>query len=124
MRIVALVNSAEHVCCRYRVAAFRAPLEQAGHRLEVRAWPGFWLSRLLLLRSLAHADLVIVQRKLLPAWQLRIIRRRVRWLVYDFDDAVFLRNSYHPRGHDSACRSRRFDAMVGQADLVIAGNDY
>jgi glycosyltransferase involved in cell wall biosynthesis len=44
--------------------------------------------------------------------------------VYDYDDAVFLRNSYSARGHDSAVRSRRFDAMVQQADAVVAGNDF
>jgi glycosyltransferase involved in cell wall biosynthesis len=124
MQILALVKSAEHVCCRYRLAAFRPFLEAAGHQLELRAWPRFWLSRLFLYRRLPHADVVIVQRKLLPAWQLALLRRRIRWLVYDFDDAVFLHSSYHPYGHDSARRSRRFDDMVAQADLVVAGNDY
>lgn len=124
MRIVALVKSAEHVCCRYRIAAYRDALEQAGHRLEVRPWPSFWLSRVLLYRQLGHADVAIVQRKLLPAWRLRLIRRRVRWLIYDFDDAVYLRNSFHPRGHDSARRSRRFDEMLAHADVIVAGNDY
>jgi glycosyltransferase involved in cell wall biosynthesis len=124
MRIVALVKSPEHVCCRYRVAAFRGPLERAGHRLDIRAWPSFWLSRLLLYRHLQQADVVLVQRKLLPAWQLRLIRRRVRWLIYDFDDAIFLRNSYDPRGHDSPVRSHRFDEMVRQADVVVAGNEF
>ncbi len=124
MRILALVKSAEHVCCRYRIAAYRDELEQAGHRLDVRPWPRFWLSRMLLYRQLGHVDVAIVQRKLLPAWRLRLIRRRVRWLIYDFDDAVFLRNSFHPRGHDSAQRTRRFDNMLAQADVIVAGNDY
>jgi len=30
MRITALVKDPEHVCCRYRIAAFRDPLEKAG----------------------------------------------------------------------------------------------
>ncbi len=124
MRIVALVKSAEHVCCRYRIAAYRDALAEAGHRLEVRPWPRFWLSRMLLYRQLGHADVAIVQRKLLPAWRLRLIRRRVRWLIYDFDDAVFLRNSFHPHGHDSARRTQRFDNMLAQADVIVAGNDY
>jgi glycosyltransferase involved in cell wall biosynthesis len=124
MRIMALVKSAEHVCCRYRIAAYRDALEQAGHRLDLRPWPRFWLSRLLLYRQLRHVDVAIVQRKLLPAWRLRLIRRSVRWLIYDFDDAVFLRNSFHPRGLDSARRSRRFDEILASADVVVAGNDY
>ncbi len=124
MRIIALVKDPEHVCCRYRIRAFRAHLERAGHRLDIRGWPALWVSRLLLYRSLHHADALIVQRKLLPCWQLRLIRRRVRWLIYDYDDAVFLRNSYNPRGHASAARSRRFDEMVRCADAVVAGNTF
>jgi glycosyltransferase involved in cell wall biosynthesis len=124
MRITALVKDREHVCCRYRVNAFRSCLEAAGHRLDVVGWPGFWPSRLLLYHQLRHADVLLLQRKLLPAWQLRLLRRRVQWLVYDFDDAVFLRNSYSPRGHDSAARSRRFDEMVRNADIVVAGNEF
>jgi glycosyltransferase involved in cell wall biosynthesis len=124
MRIVALVKSPEHVCCRYRIAAFRAALEQAGHRLETRAWPRFWLARFLLYRNLGNADVLVIQRKLLPAWQLRLIRRRVPRLIYDFDDAIFLRNSFHPRGHDCARRARRFDDMLRFVDHVVAGNDY
>ncbi len=93
-------------------------------RSRLRAWPRSWLSRLLLYRRVSHADVLLVQRKLLAAWQLRLLRRRVRWLVYDFDDAVFLRNSYHPLGHDSPRRSRRFDHTMALADFVVAGNDY
>jgi glycosyltransferase involved in cell wall biosynthesis len=124
MHITALVKSVDHVCCRYRIAPFRASFERAGHRFEVRGWPGFWPSRLLLYRALRRTDLLIVQRKLFPSWQLHLLRRQVRWLVYDFDDAVFLRNSYNPRGHDSAARTRRFDDMVQRCDAVVAGNEF
>lgn len=40
--------------------------------------------------------------------------------MYDFDDAIFLRSS----GEPSASRSRRFAAICGSADLVLAGNRY
>src|SRR5947209_6655687 len=35
VRLLALVHSPEHVCCRYRLAAFQAPLQRAGHTLEL-----------------------------------------------------------------------------------------
>jgi glycosyltransferase involved in cell wall biosynthesis len=124
MRILALVKSPEFVCCRYRVAAFRESLERAGHSLEICGWPSLWFSRLLLFRRARHADVVLVQRKLLPSWQLRMLRRHARRLVYDFDDALFLRDSYDPRGHDSPVRSRRFDDMIRHSDAVIAGNEF
>ena len=39
MRIVALVESEDHVCCRYRIAAFRDSFAAAGHRLDIRPLP-------------------------------------------------------------------------------------
>jgi glycosyltransferase involved in cell wall biosynthesis len=124
MRIIALVKGPEHVCCRYRVAAFRPYLEAAGHQLEIHGWPGSWPRRLWLYRHLRHFDTLLVQRKLLPLWQLRMVRRRVRWLIFDYDDAVFLHNSYNPRGPLSSGRSQRFEGMVRAADAVVAGNNF
>lgn len=124
MHILALVKSPGHVCCRYRVAAFRAHLEKAGHTLDVRGWPDFWLSRLSFYYHLKHVDALLVQRKLFAPWQLKLLRRRVRWLLFDFDDSIFLKSSFHPEGHDSLRRSRSFTAMMRAADAVVAGNPY
>jgi glycosyltransferase involved in cell wall biosynthesis len=124
MHVLALVKSAGHVCCRYRVAAFRSHLERAGHTLEIRGWPDFWLSRVGFFYHLKNVDALLVQRKLFPAWQLSVIRRRVRWLLFDYDDSVFLRNSYNPLGTASAERSKRFVETVRSADAVVAGNPF
>ncbi len=124
MRVVALVESADHVCCRYRVAAFRAALADAGHSLDVRPLPTSLLGRLGIGRDLAGADVVILQRKLLPEWAVARLRRRVRRLVFDFDDAVWLRDSYSAKGFGDPRRARRFRAAVAACDLVVAGNDF
>jgi glycosyltransferase involved in cell wall biosynthesis len=124
VRITALVESPDHVCCRYRVEAFRGHLEQAGHRLALRPWPRSCWSRLRLGRVLERTDAVILQRRLLPLWQLYLLRREMPLLVYDFDDAVFLRDSYAARGLASLRRLQRFVATIESADLVVAGNDY
>ena len=36
MQLTALVESVDHVCCRYRLAAFGPALERAGHALELK----------------------------------------------------------------------------------------
>lgn len=123
MQLIGLVESADHVCCRYRLAAFRAYLEQAGHTLELRRLPRRWWSRLRLFSSLRGAT-VIVQRRLLPGWQISWLRRTVRHLLFDMDDAVFLRDSYSPRGIHHAGRLRRFAVTVRYCDAVIAGNAF
>jgi glycosyltransferase involved in cell wall biosynthesis len=124
VRLVALVESPDHVCCRYRLAAFRPYLEAAGHTLDLRPWPRRWWSRLRLSHHLRGADVVILQRRLLPIWLLYLLRCAAPRLVFDFDDAVFLRDSYSPRGLHSAARLHRFMATVETADVVVAGNPY
>jgi len=119
VRAVALVDSLDHVCCRYRLRAFAPHLAAAGHRLDLHTWP----------RGLARlrppaADVIIVQRRLPPAWERARLRAAARHLVFDFDDAVFLRDSYHSNGPHSARRRRRFVALVRASDAVVAGNDW
>jgi len=63
-------------------------------------------------REARRADAVFIQWVLPPAWFVRTLRRRGVKLVYDFDDAVFLR---HPK---------RARAMVTAAWRVCAGSHY
>jgi glycosyltransferase involved in cell wall biosynthesis len=124
LRVVALVESVDHVCCRYRLQPFCAPLAQCGHHLSIRPLPQNPLGRLAIGYGLESADAVIVQRKLLPRWAVALLRRRVRKLLFDFDDAVWLRDSYSSRGFVDPKRARRFEAIIRASDLVVAGNEY
>jgi glycosyltransferase involved in cell wall biosynthesis len=121
--LTALVAAADHVCCRYRLAAFRPALERAGHALDLRPLPRGWLGRLRLFRDLRGAT-VVLQRFLLPRWQLALLRRAARHLIFDLDDAVFLRDSFSPRGLHHPGRLRRFAATVRACDAVVAGNAF
>jgi glycosyltransferase involved in cell wall biosynthesis len=124
MLVLGLVKNEHHVCCRYRLTAFREHLAREGHVLELRAWPRTWLGRFLIRKQLQRADVVIVQRRLLAAWELLLVRRAAKRLVFDFDDAVFLRDSYAQAGTVSVSRHAAFARMVRAADLVVAGNQY
>jgi glycosyltransferase involved in cell wall biosynthesis len=124
MQIIALVEAPDHVCCRYRVRAFRDELAQHGHVLECRPLPKTWYGKACIGSDLGHADAVILQRKLLPPWQRRLLRRSLRRLVFDFDDAVFGRDSYSRRGFECRRRQRRFAATMRMCDAVVAGNDW
>ena len=113
MQLTALVKSPDHVCCRYRVAAFGPHLESLGHHVDIRPWSGGWFLQQMFPSWIDDSDVLIVQRKLFPAWQLKLLRRSVRWLVYDFDDSIFLNSSYNPReGQDCPKRFQQFRQMV------------
>jgi hypothetical protein len=124
MHLTALVASPEHVCCRYRLAAYEPHFAQAGHRLDLRSFPDQPWGWPPLQRDLRDADVVIVQRKLLQAWQLYFVRRSARMLLFDFDDAIYLRDSYAVRGLHSRVRLRRFVTLIRTVDGVVAGNDF
>src|SRR5687768_5214719 len=124
MRILGLYQHPEHVCFRYRLQAFRPFWEQAGHQVAFRGWPRWWSFGSGFFQSLREADLVIIQRRLLTPGYLWRIRKAARRLAFDFDDAVFLRDSFDPRGLASPRRQFGFEAMVQAADVVIAGNVF
>ena len=60
MRILGIYQHPEHVCFRYRRAAFRPYLEQAGHEVRCRGWPRWWMFEGRLDGEARAADVVIV----------------------------------------------------------------
>ena len=74
MKSIATANTIRPTRSDTGIDSIRLEVSDAG-LVEVRGWPGFWLSRLLLYHHLRHTDLLLIQRKLLPHWQLGLIRR-------------------------------------------------
>jgi glycosyltransferase involved in cell wall biosynthesis len=69
-------------------------------------------------------DAVILQRRLPTLWELASLHRQARRLIFDFDDAVFHRDSFSHKGLESRRRRSRFSAVVQVADVVVAGNAW
>jgi hypothetical protein len=124
MKVLALTEGADHVCYRYRIEPFAGALAERGALLTAMPLATTTLGRLNQIRAAARADVVILQRKLLPIWQLQLLRRRAKRLIYDLDDALFHRDSYSRKQTESWTRLSRYWATVYAADLVLAGNRY
>ncbi|MHB1190242.1 MAG: glycosyltransferase, partial [Armatimonadota bacterium] len=80
--------------------------------------------RRIALRKLKEYDLVLLQKKLMPAYWIIAASRACRRLVFDFDDAVWT----SPHGNWSilskAKARTRLGAVLSCASCVIAGNEY
>ena len=124
MEVLALIESPNHVCYRYRIEAFAAALARRGFVLRPVALRTRTLSRTRQLLDSRRSDTVILQRRLLPRWQIRVLRHAARRIVFDLDDAVFQGDSYHRKGRHSRRKSGRFKATVRAADMVTVGNDH
>jgi glycosyltransferase involved in cell wall biosynthesis len=102
---------------RYRLFQFVQPLERAGFHCRLLPAPErkpgkrlAYLPRLLML-ALAQ-DVLFIQKRTFPAWVLNTLRRFNPRLVYDFDDAIFLKPEL----------KQGLDRILTAASSVIAGS--
>jgi len=124
MDVAALTESTQHVCYRYRLRQFVPLLALHDIVLVPVALPQGVLRRWRQIGSLNPAAVAVLQRRLLDAFSFRMLRRRFTRLVYDFDDAVNLRDKLRRGSHYCRRRAGRFRRTVAEADIVIAGNHY
>ena len=123
MKILWLTHRAETPSTRYRVAAFVPGLEAAGHDVKVLEYTSSLLKIYPLMKSVASADVVAIQKRLPPPWITRAIRRRAKRLVFDFDDAIYLKKGDAGTSRTGA-RQKRFKAMMQSCDVVVCGNSH
>ncbi|MBK9447410.1 MAG: glycosyltransferase family 4 protein [Betaproteobacteria bacterium] len=119
-RILFLSKGEDSSSTRYRALQFFPLLRDDGFEVAHATAAGGLLPLLSACRQAAAADVVVVLRKTFPAPIQWLLRRCARRLVFDFDDAIFCNTD----GSPSATRMRRFAAMVGDCDHVMAGNAF
>lgn len=110
----------DEASARYRVHPVMSSLAEKGSQCDFRSSElGLW-QKLSLLIDASSYDVVFIQRKLFSPTFIKLLRGRARKLVFDFDDAIFVKSS----GHPSPSRLSKFKAICEAADLVIGGNAY
>jgi glycosyltransferase involved in cell wall biosynthesis len=119
-RVLFISKGARDAATRYRSLAYFDLLQQNGWEPVHLSGNVGWRGRLQLLRSAAESDVVVVQRKTFNPLFFRLLKKNCRRLVYDLDDAVFLRSD----GSRSATRAARFARIAGGCCQVWAGNRY
>ena len=104
---------------RYRALQYFDCLGEAGWTSREMKVSGSIAHYRAALQVARRADVVVVLKKpftLVFRW---LLRRAASRLVFDFDDAVYVRDS----GADNARRLKQFQNMLAQCDDVWAGNE-
>jgi glycosyltransferase involved in cell wall biosynthesis len=122
-KILVITNNLNQGSFRFRILPLVERLRPRGFELQIEVRPKAVLARRALMRRAGEFDGVILQRKLLDAWDAKRLRRHARRIVYDIDDAVMLPQTQEPfwvhwRLH------WRFVATARVVDHVAAGNEY
>lgn len=121
MRILIVSHSVDTPSVKYRILQFLPFFQRDGVEVERVDIPSSLMGRWRLFRRAATFDVVLHQKRLLPVWQLRALRRRARMLVYDFDDPMIYRRE-NGRVELSETRARRFREILAAADAVVVNH--
>lgn len=108
---------------RYRIPQFIPFFRGNGIETDVVQFPGGLFNRWTKLVQAREYNVVVLERKLIQPWDLSLLRKCSRRLIFDFDDAIMYRSSKRATPRSSA-RMRKFKRIVESCDLVLAGNNF
>lgn len=123
MKVLFLIQGQEVAASRYRVLQYLPYLESKGVKAEVTTYPATARDLCAFFHNLPHYDCLFLQRKRFHGLFLKLLKKRAKKIIYDFDDAVMYKNSKASSPY-SATRQKRFAAMIRASDSVIAGNTF
>ncbi len=126
MKVLFLIKSDYTPSSRIRVADLLPSLRTGGIDASVEIIPSGAWARIKLFSRLSSYDVVVLQKRLLKLPEFILLRNRAKCLVFDFDDAIYLKNaspSTLDADYKSFTRKRRFARTVGNSDIVVAANN-
>ncbi len=125
MKVLLFIKSTKTPSSRIRVCDLIPHLRQYDIEAEVIPLPTSRLKRWRCFAKAGEYDIVYLQKRLLDHLDFWILRHFSRFLVYDFDDAIYHRNSSPStelKDYISSTRERKFKFTVKNVDLVIPAN--
>ncbi len=105
---------------RYRALGYADQLRNSGWTVSQWSSKGGLRTLPWLIKATLQSDVVMIQRKLLSPPILCLVRALNTNLIYDFDDAVFLKDN----GSKSKHRYKLFRKVTQSARMIFAGNQY
>jgi glycosyltransferase involved in cell wall biosynthesis len=127
MKILFIFKSEKTPSSRVRGLDILPFLSESGLECESVFFPRAISAKLKLYSVLKSYDAVLLQKRL-PSWlDFREIRKRSKRLIFDFDDAIFLKNaapSSNLCDYESSTRMRKFKRVIEGVDEVVAANSF
>src|SRR5947207_896426 len=118
MLFLILGHGADTPSTRIRILQYLPLFQRDGIQVERVDLPSGLFGRWKVFGRCSEVDVVLHQKRLLPAWQFRALRRRAKRLVYDFDDPMIYARK-DGRIAVSATREKRFREILSLADAVV-----
>jgi glycosyltransferase involved in cell wall biosynthesis len=124
LRLLAITREADDPATRYRLGLHEPGLRRLGVNVTRMIWPKSHAIRSTIIDRAGDYDAVVLFRCLMPIGQLRRLRRRARWLAFDFDDHPTRRDS--AQGHPWLLLDKviQFAGMCQSVDALTPGNSY
>ncbi len=125
MKVLFLLKSDKTPSSRIRGLDLLPGLREKGFEADAEIVPSSFWRRRSLFRKCRGYEVTVLQKRLLSIFDFHMLRRNARKLVFDFDDAIYLRNascSPDPADYASPTRMGKFKRTVCGSDLVIAAN--
>jgi glycosyltransferase involved in cell wall biosynthesis len=104
---------------RYRIYQFLKPLSEAGFNINLLEAPErnprirmMYLPRLL--KLVRGSDVIYIQKRLIPKSIINVVKKTNPRLVFDIDDAIFLRDQLR----------EQVNLMLEKASIVVVGNEF
>ena len=130
MNLLYLTNGREELgSTRYRSLQWIPFLIERGWKIEWIFSKHIRIRKFIKIVKMCYwADVVVIQKKLFVKSFLIIIKMISKRLIFDYDDALFTKDSFtlkiRSTGNGSAKTIRRLNTVLTLSDLVVTGNDY
>lgn len=126
-RLLFLTQSGETLpSVRFRVLPFVRLAREVGIDADWTRYPKTAFQRAAFFARLPKTEIVVLQKKLVSALELKLLRAKTGTLFFDFDDALW---ASHPNqgacgGESDPAELVRLRRVCAGVDAVIAGNEF
>ena len=120
-KIAFLIQGHDAPSTRVRILNLLPHFHDAGFSTAVEVYPNSLRGWLDVWPRVRDAELLVIQKRLPSLMEAKFLRWRMKRLVFDFDDSVWLRNRQGD-AKPSGKLTRRFAHFMRRVDLAICGN--